>query len=80
VTELNAVTHLDDTNLTQAINYLEAHNLPVDLLLNFGSTKLEFKRTCNTKHRDNAGYVQKHATLPDKPEQLKTRIEHTDEK
>ena len=59
MTELKAVAHLDDTNLNQAINYLEAYNLPVGLLLNFGSKKLEFKRTYNTKHPDNAGYVKK---------------------
>ena len=58
MTELKAVSHLDDTNLNQAINYLEAYNLPVGLLLNFGSKKLEFKRTYNTKHPDNAGYVK----------------------
>ena len=58
MTELKAVSHLDDTNLNQAINYLEAYNLPVGLLLNFGSKKLEFKRYYNTKHPDNAGYVK----------------------
>src|SRR5690242_2215894 len=59
LTELKAVAHLDNSNLDQAINYLEAYNLPVGLLLNFGSKKLEFKRTYNTKHPDNAGYVKK---------------------
>ena len=59
MTELKAVAHLDDTNLNQSINYLEAYNLPVGLLLNFGSRKLEFKRTYNTKHPDNAGHVKK---------------------
>ena len=56
MTKLKAVAHLDNSNLDQAINYLEAYNLPVGLLLNFGSKKLEFKRTYNTKHPDNAGY------------------------
>ncbi|MGN6296741.1 MAG: GxxExxY protein [Ginsengibacter sp.] len=56
MTELKAVAHLDDTNLNQSINYLEAYNLPVGLLLNFGSKKLEFKRSYNIKHPDNAGY------------------------
>jgi len=59
MTELKAVAHLDNSNLDQAINYLEAYNLPVGLLLNFGSKKLEFKRSYNTKHPDNAGYVKK---------------------
>ncbi len=30
--------------LDQAINYLEAFNLDVDLLINFGAKSLEFKR------------------------------------
>jgi GxxExxY protein len=59
MTELKEGAHLDDTNFNQAINYLEAYNLPVGLLLNFGSRKLEFKRTYNTKHPDNAEYVKK---------------------
>ncbi len=54
--ELKAVSHLDDSNLAQAINYLEAYNLPVGLLLNFGSKSLEFKRVYNTKHPDNKDY------------------------
>jgi GxxExxY protein len=54
--ELKAVSHLDDLNLTQAMNYLEAYNLPVGLLINFGSKSLEFKRVYNTKHPDNKDY------------------------
>ena len=48
--ELKAVSKLDDLHLAQAINYLEAYNLPVGLLINFGSKSLEFKRVYNTKH------------------------------
>lgn len=59
MTELKAISHLNDSNLNQSINYLEAYNLPVGLLLNFGSKSLEFKRTYNTKHPDNAGYIKK---------------------
>ena len=51
--ELKAVTKLDDLHLSQAMNYLEAYNLPVGLLINFGSRSLEFKRVYNTKHPDN---------------------------
>ena len=54
--ELKAISHLDDSNLAQAINYLEAYNLSVGLLINFGRKSLEFKRTYNTKHPDNEGY------------------------
>lgn len=51
--ELKAVSKLDDQHLAQAMNYLEAYNLPVGLLINFGSRSLEFKRVYNTKHPMN---------------------------
>ena len=47
--ELKAISSLDNTHLSQAINYLEAFNLEVGLLINFGSTSLEFKRVINSK-------------------------------
>ena len=51
--ELKAVSILNDAHLAQAINYLEAYNLPIGLLINFGSKSLEFKRVYNTKHPDS---------------------------
>lgn len=51
--ELKAVIKLDDLHLAQAMNYLEAYNLPVGLLINFGSKSMEFKRVYNTKHELN---------------------------
>ncbi|MBF0395148.1 MAG: GxxExxY protein [Desulfobacterales bacterium] len=42
--ELKAIIKLENVHLAQAINYLEAFNLPIGLLINFGATKLEFKR------------------------------------
>jgi GxxExxY protein len=51
--ELKAVSLLNEAHLAQAINYLEAYNLPIGLLINFGSKSLEFKRVYNTKHPDN---------------------------
>jgi GxxExxY protein len=50
--ELKAVIKLENVHLAQAINYLEAFNLPVGLLINFGSTSLEFKRL-QRKPRNN---------------------------
>ncbi|PRY98291.1 GxxExxY protein [Marinilabilia salmonicolor] len=47
--EIKAVTTLDDTNLAQAINYLEAYDLEVGLLINFGSKSLQHKRIVNRK-------------------------------
>ena len=48
--EIKAVTKLENVHLAQAINYLEAYNLQVGLLLNFGATSLEFKRLMNKKY------------------------------
>ncbi len=48
--ELKAIIELNDSNLNQCRNYLEAYNLPVGLLLNFGSKSLQHKRIYNSKH------------------------------
>jgi GxxExxY protein len=42
--EIKAIITLEDVHLAQAINYLEAYNLPIGLLINFGSAKLQIKR------------------------------------
>ena len=42
--ELKAIAKLEDIHLAQAINYLEAYDLEVGLLINFGARRLEFKR------------------------------------
>jgi len=47
--ELKAVIKLEDVHLAQAINYLEAYNLEIGMLLNFGSKSLEYKRLINSK-------------------------------
>jgi GxxExxY protein len=49
--ELKAITKLDNTNLAQAINYLEAYNLEIGLLINFGEPSLNFKRLTNKKYK-----------------------------
>jgi len=51
--ELKAIIKLNDQHINQCRNYLEAYNLPVGLLLNFGSPSLEYKRIYNTKHPDS---------------------------
>ena len=48
--ELKAITKLEDVHLAQAMNYLEAYNLEIGLLINFGSRRLEFHRFTNKKH------------------------------
>ncbi len=47
--ELKAITTFEDVHLAQAINYLEAYQLEVGLLLNFGAKSLEFKQLVNSK-------------------------------
>ncbi len=42
--ELKAVIQLEDVHLAQAINYLEAYNIKIGLLINFGNQSLQFKR------------------------------------
>ncbi|MFH1546190.1 MAG: GxxExxY protein [Patescibacteria group bacterium] len=47
--EIKAITKLEDVHLAQAMNYLEAYELKIGLLLNFGAKSLEFKRVHNNK-------------------------------
>jgi GxxExxY protein len=49
IVELKAVVELNDNHLAQAINYLEAFNLEVGLLLNFGGKSLQYKRVIHPK-------------------------------
>jgi GxxExxY protein len=47
--EIKARLELDDAHLNQAMNYLEAYNMKIGLLINFGSNSLQFKRVHNNK-------------------------------
>ncbi len=47
--EMKAVTQTEPVHLAQALNYLEAYNLEVGLLLNFGAESLQIKRLLNKK-------------------------------
>lgn len=49
--ELKAIVQLEDAHLAQAINYLEAFNKEIGLLINFGSQSLTFKRLFNKKYK-----------------------------
>jgi len=49
--ELKAIINLEDVHLAQAINYLEAYNLEIGLLINFGARSLMFKRLTNSKFK-----------------------------
>ncbi|MCU0328599.1 MAG: GxxExxY protein [Chitinophagales bacterium] len=49
--ELKAVINLENVHFAQAMNYLEAYNLEIGLLINFGANSLEFKRLTNRKFK-----------------------------
>ncbi|MDD3286547.1 MAG: GxxExxY protein [Bacteroidales bacterium] len=54
--ELKALINLEEVHLAQAMNYCQAYNLPIGLLINFGSKSLEFKRVYNLNHPENKEY------------------------
>ncbi len=49
IVELKAIINLEDVHLAQAINYLEAFNLEIGMLINFGSKSLQYHRLTNKK-------------------------------
>jgi len=51
--ELKALTNLEDVHLAQAKNYLSAYNLQKRLLINFGSTSLQYKLVFNNNTQYN---------------------------
>lgn len=56
--ELKALTKLEEVHLAQAMNYCQAYNLPIGLLINFGAKSLEFKRVYNLAHPENKDYLK----------------------
>jgi len=54
--ELKALINLENVHLAQAKNYLEAYNMQVGLLINFGNISLEFKRLENNKYKQTEFY------------------------
>ncbi|HEX8461900.1 MAG TPA: GxxExxY protein [Segetibacter sp.] len=49
--ELKAQVSLESVHLAQAKNYLEAYNVKVGLLINFGAQSIQFKRLENQKFK-----------------------------
>ncbi len=47
--ETKAKSELDNSFINQILNYIEAFNLEIGLLINFGKDRLEFKRFTNNK-------------------------------
>ena len=48
--ELKAVGKLEKVHWAQAMNYIEAYNVEIGLLINFGTERLEFKRLINNRY------------------------------
>jgi len=44
IVELKAIINLEDVHLAQAKNYVVAYDFEVGLLINFGSTSLQYKK------------------------------------
>ena len=49
--EIKAIINLEDVHLAQAMNYVEAYNLEIGLLINFGAKSLQFKRVHNNNKK-----------------------------
>lgn len=47
--EIKAIINLEDVHLAQAMNYVEAYDLEIGLLINFGAKSLQHKRVDNNK-------------------------------
>jgi GxxExxY protein len=50
IVEIKAIKRLTEIEDAQILNYLKATCLPLGILINFGSTKLEWKRFAFTKN------------------------------
>lgn len=61
--ELKALIKLEDVHLAQAMNYCQAYNLPIGLLINFGAKSMEFKRVYNVNHPDNKEYLKNNPSI-----------------
>jgi GxxExxY protein len=48
--ELKALKELEPGDISQTLNYLEAYNMEVGLLINFGAPSLQFHRFTNKKY------------------------------
>ncbi len=53
--EIKALSKLENSHLNQGLNYLEAYNFEVGMLINFGAGSLEWKRLFNKKYKPLPG-------------------------
>lgn len=54
IVELKAIKKLTEIEEAQLLNYMKAADIEIGLLLNFGSTSLEYKRFINTRKSDKS--------------------------
>ena len=52
IVEIKAIKTITGVEEAQLLNYLKATGLPLGLIVNFGSKKLEWRRYANTKSDD----------------------------
>lgn len=57
--ELKALIKLEEVHLARAMNYCQAYNLPVGLLINFD----ELKRVYNLTHPENKDYIRQNPKI-----------------
>lgn len=50
IVEIKATINLEDVHIAQAKNYVVAYDFPTGLLINFGSTSLQYKKIFNPKY------------------------------
>jgi GxxExxY protein len=61
--EIKAVMKLEEVHLAQAMNYCQAYNLPIGLLINFGAKSMEFKRVYSLNHPENKDYIKQNPKI-----------------
>ena len=44
IVEIKALKNLEDTHISQCLNYLKATNIKIGLVINFGKPRVEIKR------------------------------------
>jgi len=54
IVEIKALIALENVHLAQAMNYVEAYDLEIGLLINFGARSLEHKRVHNNKNKKSS--------------------------
>ena len=64
--ELKAIINLEPVHFPQARNYLEAFNVEIGLLINFGALSLQFKRLTNPKFNPLIINVPQNPSYPSK--------------